>query len=76
MALANTAAALKAEQDAAMAWSSDAVRQEIEHWLDAVRERLTAAEAAMPKCPRCGQALPHGVQIDEEDPKPAGSGEH
>ncbi len=65
---------LKAQQ-AVAALPSAQVREEIHRELNALRDRINAAEAMAPKCPRCGQALPHGVQVEEE-PKPAGPGVH
>ena len=65
---------LKAQQATATALPPAAVREELDRWLDDLAERMRQAEAAAPKCPRCGQALPHGVQIEGEEPKPAGPG--
>jgi phage FluMu protein Com len=50
------------------------VREELERKLNELAERIRQAEAAAPKCPRCGQALPHGMQVEEEEPKPDGPG--
>ena len=66
---------LKAQQ-ATEALPSAQVREELERKLDELAERIRQAEAAAPKCPRCGQALPHGMQVEEEEPKPDGSGVH
>jgi hypothetical protein len=67
---------LKAQQATANALPPAAVQEELDRWLDNLAERMRQAEAAAPKCPRCGQALPHGVQVEEEDPKPNGPGVH
>ncbi len=67
---------LKAQQATATLQDEQAVREEFDRWLDALRERMLAAQAAAPKCPRCGQALPYGVHVEEEEPKPAGPGVH
>jgi len=49
---------------------------EIEWWLADVRARMLAAQAMALKCPSCGQALPHGVQVEDEKPKLDGPGLH
>ncbi len=67
---------LKAQQATATALPPAAEREELDRWLDDLAERMRQAEAAAPKCPRCGQALPHGVQVEEEEPKPDGPGVH
>ena len=63
-------------QQATEALPSAQVREELERKLDELAERIRKAEAAAPKCPRCGQALPHGVQVEKEEPKPDGPGVH
>ena len=66
---------LKAQQ-ATEALPSAQVREELERKLDELAERIRQAEAAAPKCPRCGQAIQHGVQVEQEEPKSAGPGVH
>ncbi len=63
-------------QQAVAALPPQAVREELNRKLDALAERLRQAQAAAPKCLRCGQALSHGVQVEGEEPKPAGPGGH
>src|SRR5262249_59763722 len=62
------------------------VREELDHWLDGVAEKMRQADAAerereqqMGKCLRCGQALPSRVNVEgetpvREEPKPPGPG--
>ena len=72
---------LKAQQAAASLPSPDTV-EEIERWLAGIRARITAAQLMQQpptpalKCPRCGQAIQHGVQVEQEEPKSAGPGVH
>jgi DNA repair exonuclease SbcCD ATPase subunit len=67
---------LKAQQATEALQDERAMEDEFNRKLDELAERMRQAEAAAPKCPRCGQALPHGVQVEEEEPKPAGPGVH
>ncbi len=67
---------IKAQQATAALQDEQALEAEFNQHLDRLAERLRQAQAAAPKCPRCGQALPHGVQVEEEEPKLDGPGVH
>ena len=53
-----------------------AVGEHVDRRLDDLAPRMRQAQAAAAKCPRYGQALPPGVPVEEEEPKPAGPGVH
>jgi hypothetical protein len=65
---------LKAEQATASLHDERALEDEFNQHLDRLEERMRQAQAA--KCPRCGQALRYGAQVEEEEPKPDDPGVH
>ncbi len=65
---------IKAQQATSALQDERALEAEFNQHLDRLAERLRQAQAAAPKCPRCGQALPYGVQVEEEEPKPDARG--
>jgi hypothetical protein len=54
---------LKAQQATAALQNERALEDGFNCKLDELREKMEQAQAAAPKCPRCGRALPHGVQV-------------